>query len=447
MNKNKFFRRTSALLLILCMVLSVLAPCTWAAESDGVTVELPVTYGQSEARTMLDMVNDFRTGDDAWVWNSDNSEKIQYSNLKELTYDYALEKVAMQRAAEIAVSFSHTRPDGTSCFNAYPSGYGYKGENIAAGYSTAKAVFVGWQETDDDYSGQGHRRNMLNGNFTAIGIGHVVYKGVHYWVQEFGNPVSSATDEGANDSSASVQVEIAASQAGSLTASVSESSVSLKVGQEIAAPYADVTAVMPNGWPSSTLALSSAVDWSVDDPTVLQITDNQTLVGKKAGTTTLRATVLGEELTVAVTVNTAVPKFSLGTVDASTGTLSTADHSAFLSTRTGTASETFDLRLVLVSESSQIQTGDEVEIAFDCAGTEHIYRRTVSDEYVQGSTMKLYQKVTAAGVTYTAGEGCVLYGVVISGIPVHGFDSVTVTVYRDGEAIVTGTASYSALMD
>ncbi|MGM9637841.1 MAG: CAP domain-containing protein [Eubacteriales bacterium] len=446
MNKHKTFTRFSALLLILCMAVSMLTPGVLASESDEVTVDLAVTYGQTEARYMLEMVNEFRTGDEAWAWNSDNTEKVEYPNLSGLVYDYELEKIAMQRAAEIAISFSHTRPDGTSCWTAYTGGYRSVGENIAAGYATAEAVFEGWKETNESYSGQGHRRNMLNTGFTAIGIGHVVYNGVHYWVQEFRSPTSTATDEGVNDSAATVKVNISASQASSLTAAVSESQISLSVGDEIAAPCANVTAVMTNGWPKNTFSLTSTVDWSVGDSTILQVTDNQTLVGLKAGTTTLSATVLGETLTVAVTVDAVVPKFSLGTVNESTGTLSTGDHSAFLSTRSDTESGTFDLRLILVSEESHIQTGDVVEIVFDSAETDHTYQRTISDEYIQGSTMKLYQQVSAAGVIYTAESGCVIYGVVVTGIPANGFDSVTVTVYRDGEAIVTGTASYDDMI-
>jgi uncharacterized protein YkwD len=88
----------------------------------------------------------------------------------------------MQRAAETALSFSHTRPNGTDCFNLY-SGYGACAENIAAGNSKASATFEQWQETNEDYDGQGHRRNMLSSNLTSIGIGHVYYNGRHYWAQ------------------------------------------------------------------------------------------------------------------------------------------------------------------------------------------------------------------------------------------------------------------------
>ncbi len=153
------------------------------------TIGIDLQYGQSEARDMLQMVNSFRTNpSEAWAWNQSNSDRVVYSNLSYLQYDYELERIAMLRAAEIAVSFSHTRPNGTDCFTAYGSSntYSYKGENIASGYPTAAAAFEGWKETNEQYSGQGHRRNMLGESFNAIGIGHVYYNGRHYWVQEFG---------------------------------------------------------------------------------------------------------------------------------------------------------------------------------------------------------------------------------------------------------------------
>jgi uncharacterized protein YkwD len=42
----------------------------------------------------------------------------------------------MQRAAEIVMHFAHERPDGSTCWTAYPDTfkYGWKAENIAYGY-------------------------------------------------------------------------------------------------------------------------------------------------------------------------------------------------------------------------------------------------------------------------------------------------------------------------
>ncbi|MCR5338945.1 MAG: hypothetical protein K6E75_10335 [Lachnospiraceae bacterium] len=155
------------------------------------TVKVTGKYYQTDARKMLSKINKFRTGKNAWYWSETDTEKVRVKGLKKLTYDYKLEKIAMKRAAEIAISFSHTRPNGKSCFSAYPDGYGWKGENIAMGTSRImpmSSAFTLWQETDCPYAGQGHRRNMLHSGFTCVGIACFEYNGAKYWVQEFGSP-------------------------------------------------------------------------------------------------------------------------------------------------------------------------------------------------------------------------------------------------------------------
>lgn len=188
-------RRALALLLTLC-IFTAAHPLA-AAEDEG-------HFEQEEARTMLGMINDFRTGTETWYWNEDNKTKTWCRDLKPLTYDRTLEQVAMVRAKELATLYDHNhkRPDGTDCFTAYPKGqYNYKGENIAMGYPSAKTVMGvetvwnsqtqmeddGWLEAAVGYEEQGHRRTMLNADFTFVGVGHYVENGVHYWAQEFGS--------------------------------------------------------------------------------------------------------------------------------------------------------------------------------------------------------------------------------------------------------------------
>jgi len=99
----------------------------------------------------------------------------------------ALDAVAQLRAQEIVQSFSHTRPDGSSCFTALDqSGVGYMtaGENIAAGYGTPAEVMNGWMNSE------GHRTNILNGSFGQVGIGFYSDPNTPYgtyWVQVFTN--------------------------------------------------------------------------------------------------------------------------------------------------------------------------------------------------------------------------------------------------------------------
>lgn len=91
------------------------------------------------------------------------------AGLSPVTESARLTEAATIRAKETAVSFSHTRPDG-SHFSTVLSqnGISYRGagENIAYGYSTPKAVMNGWMNS------AGHRANILNGSYNSIGIGY-----------------------------------------------------------------------------------------------------------------------------------------------------------------------------------------------------------------------------------------------------------------------------------
>lgn len=132
-------------------------------------------------------VNDFRTGNEAWYWNKDDSTKTDcVGKLGKLILDEDLCKAAQIRANEIVKKFEHTRPNGKSCFSVLDDCsivYFSCGENIAAGNRTGNATFLQWKEDGKNYSGQGHRRNML-GNYTKIGIAYTydansTYK--YYW--------------------------------------------------------------------------------------------------------------------------------------------------------------------------------------------------------------------------------------------------------------------------
>ena len=147
--------------------------------------------GFIDVTSIYDEVDAFRAEKGVWYWNSDNSTKTVFNTgsgnkLGALSRSPELEATAKLRAKELPVKYSHSRPDGTSCFTAYPN-WSYLGENIAMGSDNLiQAVFTLWREETKDYSGQGHRRNMLDPNFNAIGIAGYYYNGRSYWVQAFG---------------------------------------------------------------------------------------------------------------------------------------------------------------------------------------------------------------------------------------------------------------------
>ncbi len=97
-----------------------------------------------------------------------NAER-KSAGLSALTLDETACTAATVRAREVATVFSHTRPNGSSCFTALKeAGVSYRaaGENIAKGYRSAESVMDGWMHSD------GHRANILNKNFTRLGVGY-----------------------------------------------------------------------------------------------------------------------------------------------------------------------------------------------------------------------------------------------------------------------------------
>ncbi len=231
--------------------------------------QFEMKYGQSEARSMLTYMNDFRTGSDAWAWDYDNTDKTYYNNGK-LVYDYGLEQDAMQRAAEIAISFDHTRPNGLDCFSAYTNSSGRHGENIAVGYTNAEDVFCVWREDKKDYNGQEHRRNML-GDFIYVGIGHVYFNGTHYWVQEFSTVKTNLSETPANDSDTDVTVEISDANITNGSYRLEGNHLRLNKGESTELPKLYKTVNVPNG----EVPLSKVTpNWTSSDPDIAVISGN-----------------------------------------------------------------------------------------------------------------------------------------------------------------------------
>jgi uncharacterized protein YkwD len=144
-----------------------------------------------DASNAYTYLNNFRTEANVWYWNKDDTTKTYFNTpsnkLKTLSRDTSLENTAKIRAKELSEEFSHTRPDGRDCFTAYPKGMSTQGENIAGGTSlTGKGATELWKETNYKYSGQGHRRNMLNSDFNVVGIAGYKKGDTIYWVQCFG---------------------------------------------------------------------------------------------------------------------------------------------------------------------------------------------------------------------------------------------------------------------
>ena len=292
------YRRPVALVLILVLLLSCSIPAVCTAGE--VQVQIKAEFKYSDARKMLPKINSLRTGEGAWYLSSNNRTRVRVKGLKALEYDYNLEKVAMQRALEIAVLFSHTRPNGAAWSSLYPKGYNARGENIAYGFGTTDAVFKAFAEENANYAGQGHRRNMLNSRFTRVGFGAVKVGNVMYWVQEFGCGGSRGTDSSRYKGNT---VRVSESTLKSVATKVQAESkdMTLKVGSSSAVPAVNIVSksgaklvVKDGGWKAGGSAVT---------------VKNAKVTGVKNGNTKLTATVAGKKLTVAVHVLT-VPTVS-----------------------------------------------------------------------------------------------------------------------------------------
>ena len=110
------------------------------------------------------------------------------AGLSALTVNSTLANVAETKAADLRDEnyFDHQSPKYGSPFDMMHSfgiTYSYAGENIAKGQRTPDEVMNGWMNSP------GHKANILNANYTQIGVGYVTdSSGTGYWVQEFIRP-------------------------------------------------------------------------------------------------------------------------------------------------------------------------------------------------------------------------------------------------------------------
>ena len=137
------------------------------------------------------------------------------AGLQPLTLNSQLVATAQGHSDDMARNdfFSHTGLDGDRLSDrAEQNNYDYRalGENIAAGQSTPAQVVQAWIDSP------GHRENILNPNFTEIGIGYEFLardRGDinfnHYWTQVFGRPSATST----NNANVSASNDVAESNA------------------------------------------------------------------------------------------------------------------------------------------------------------------------------------------------------------------------------------------
>ena len=136
---------------------------------ESIPEQKPSTDFSSYQQQVLDLVNAERTK----------------RGISALTLDSNLSSVATKKSQDMVNKnyFDHTSPTYGSPFDMMKQfGISYRtaGENIAKGQKTPQEVVTAWMNSE------GHRKNILNPNFTNLGVGIAKdSKGTTYWTQMF----------------------------------------------------------------------------------------------------------------------------------------------------------------------------------------------------------------------------------------------------------------------
>ena len=153
----------------------VLAAVSLSAGSADETSAAPVLDAEEQA--FITLINNYRVS----------------NGRVPLLIDPDIDEAAVWMSTDMGVKgyFSHIDSLGRTPWDRMCH-YGYcystaKGENIAAGFTTAQSVFTAWQNSP------GHNNNMLGTNFRVMGIARVHVPGSpygYYWTNDFGGYIA-----------------------------------------------------------------------------------------------------------------------------------------------------------------------------------------------------------------------------------------------------------------
>ncbi len=129
------------------------------------TCEITISYSEEGAQDYTDVIA-------MYMLEKVNTLRASVG-VSALRYDYALQATAQVRTSEIYASryFSHTRPDGSRCFTAFP-GYSKQGENLA--YIANSGSYTVYDVIDRMFdnlcASSGHYAAMVNANYNSFGV-------------------------------------------------------------------------------------------------------------------------------------------------------------------------------------------------------------------------------------------------------------------------------------
>ena len=130
-------------------------------------------------------------------------------------------------------------------------------------------------------------------------------------------------------------------------------------------------------------------------------------------------------------------KYSQGTitkVDDTNYTIGSYDLSAFVSARLTDVAGYNDLRFIIAADLKGLDGYQSLELSI-------VFKKGDSEVFTVtrdlATELYAYESAIAAGNTYTAAEGSVLFGMVITDVPTGAWDTVTVSLYDENDRLVT----------
>ena len=115
-------------------------------------------------------VTGYRSYSEAWKVLSLVNQERAAQGLPALVMDRELLDTAMQRVHEIAIFFDHQRPNGETCFTAFPVNLYYmNGENIAAGQESPADVMDSWMNSRNTIT-SAELRSIWNSNAVTTNL-------------------------------------------------------------------------------------------------------------------------------------------------------------------------------------------------------------------------------------------------------------------------------------
>lgn len=250
-------------LLLLLLLLAPVHMVRVQAASDQTAVQLKLSQGirrYDYAYQVLDLVNQERAK----------------KNRNPVTMDKNLLECAMTRAEELTVYASHTRPNGSICFSAFPY-FEDPSENLAINQGTPEEVMESWIESS------GHYTNIMNSKNISAGIGCYSQNGHLYWIQCFSSHAAETCTQPANQNVSPVLSVLP--RLVNIHFNVS-SPVKFTEEQKTLTIYATC-----NGFSYMSSSLDpSSFTWSTGDPSVATVDQSGVIRLKSKGNTTVTAT-------------------------------------------------------------------------------------------------------------------------------------------------------------